>query len=110
METCLLCNKPFEEGTGISLTDNIVVDVFCSQECKDNSTIIMKDFNSITSDKIVCPYCKHEHIDSFEFTEDDYEFVCQECDRVFSMTRDVSISFLTTPYIDEIVKMNKEGK
>lgn len=48
-------------------------------------------------ENIICPHCNYEHEDSWEHTEDEPEFRCADCDKIFSMTRDVTVSYTTTP-------------
>lgn len=43
---------------------------------------------------IVCPYCQHEHNGSdYHGDYDDDIFVCEECDRYFRLTTEISVSY-----------------
>lgn len=47
---------------------------------------------------IVCPYCGHEHCDSWEYGagDDNGETECGECGLPFLWTREVSVTYSTT--------------
>ena len=47
------------------------------------------------TDEIVCPYCGHEHGDSWEYG-DSGRMTCGECNREFDMERNVSVSYVTS--------------
>ena len=50
------------------------------------------------TENIVCPYCGHEHSDSYEYRpgEEDIGLVeCEHCEREFMATRIVSITYTT---------------
>lgn len=46
------------------------------------------------TDEIVCPWCGHEHADSWEFG-DGSEMVCGECDNVFVFRKMVTVTYST---------------
>ena len=57
-----------------------------------------KEINSSYTDEIVCPYCGHEFLDSWEYDFDhgDIELDCYECGNKFTAYRDVDVTYCTT--------------
>lgn len=51
-------------------------------------------------DRIVCPYCHHEHPDACDYPERD-TFECDHCDRLFSVELQVRYSFRMRPLREE---------
>jgi transcription elongation factor Elf1 len=47
------------------------------------------------TDNIVCPYCGHEHIDSWEYDCNDAEAYCGGCGEEFSYERIIQINYTT---------------
>lgn len=56
----------------------------------------MREIDHKYTDELVCPYCGHEHRDSWEASDDDGSFWCGECDAEFSYTRHISVSYSTS--------------
>lgn len=54
-----------------------------------------KEFEYEFTDEIVCPYCGHEHIDSWEQPDEVDSFDCHECFMDFKMKRNVEITYST---------------
>ena len=61
------------------------------------------DYDCMMTAEIVCPYCKHEECDSWEFREDEGEHECPECGKSFEWVRSIEVSYST-------YKKNKEKK
>ena len=55
--------------------------------------VLKFDGNTQHTDEIVCPHCGHEHSDSWEMSAG--EEVCERCERVFRISRDVEITYST---------------
>ena len=47
------------------------------------------------TDNIVCPYCGYEDKDSWERPDDSDIISCNNCDKTFSYTRWVDVSYCT---------------
>ena len=45
--------------------------------------------------EIVCPYCGHEHSDSWELNHDSGEFECYECEKEFHYERSITVDYST---------------
>ena len=56
----------------------------------------MNNINHEYTDEIVCPYCGHEHGDSWELESDDGETNCSSCDKPFNYTRRHSVDYSTS--------------
>lgn len=52
-----------------------------------------KDIDTSMTDEITCPYCGHEHIDSWEYRNDEGSMQCGECSKYFRWDRDVSVYY-----------------
>lgn len=48
------------------------------------------------TDEIVCPYCGYEYSECYEFSEDDDEILCDQCDKIFSYSRHMEVTYTTT--------------
>lgn len=56
------------------------------------------DLDTDCTDNVVCPWCGHEHDCSWEFFDDGHESTeaeCGECDKPFTASRDVSVTYST---------------
>jgi len=73
----------------------------CFMDSTQGNTETDKPIHGATSgeDNIRCPYCGHEHRDSWEFGlgEDDGEDECVECERSFKWSRQVTVTYSTQP-------------
>jgi DNA-directed RNA polymerase subunit RPC12/RpoP len=50
------------------------------------------------TDEVVCPYCGYEFEDSWEFftnDQEDTEIDCDECDKTFVASRNITITYST---------------
>ena len=107
MKHCLQCHKEFEEGTGVRNSYSNE-EYFCSEECDDHFHLI-SDKEITLEEEIVCPYCGYEHSDSFEVEDEDEDFECSSCGRVFSAYREYhDVTYSSTPHLDELLKMKAE--
>ena len=52
------------------------------------------------TEKIVCPYCGHKFINSFEYSESEEDVPCQSCDKKFDLSVDVEIYYTTSKRYD----------
>ena len=76
----------------------------CSEHPKDD-LLIASEIEKIHDEpdetysehEITCPYCGHEHGDSWEESHDDGERDCGECGSKFSWQRDVAVSYSSQP-------------
>jgi DNA-directed RNA polymerase subunit RPC12/RpoP len=48
------------------------------------------------TDEVICPYCGYEYSDSWEFRSNEGELTCNNCNKKFLYTRNISIDFSTT--------------
>ena len=53
-------------------------------------------------DKITCPYCGAQWIDSWEIQEDDDNMLCDECGKRFSLVIEHEITYSTTRRIEDM--------
>lgn len=60
---------------------------------------MIEENNCINTELIICPFCGHEHIDSWEQTKSG-EFECEGCEKLFF----VSVQVETTYTSFEILK------
>lgn len=51
-----------------------------------------KEFDTSNTDYIICPYCGHKLIDSWEFP-DHGDADCPECEKVFFFERQTSVTY-----------------
>jgi len=59
-----------------------------------------EEIDCSSTDEIVCPYCGHEHRDSWEMLDghsDCGKVDCGECEREFEVSRYVSVSYTSYP-------------
>lgn len=45
---------------------------------------------------IKCPYCDWENSDSYEFTEDSGNYICEDCGKEFFVERNIQITYDTS--------------
>lgn len=45
----------------------------------------------------VCPYCGHDHPDAWELDSDSGEMNCGVCNRAFSYSREIEVTYSTSP-------------
>jgi sarcosine oxidase delta subunit len=55
-----------------------------------------EDIDCEGTDEVVCPYCGYVHSDSWELGGDSGEDRCSGCEKFFSWTRNVSVSYSTS--------------
>lgn len=65
---------------------------------------IADGFDHEDTDEVVCPHCGYEHSDSWEAGEGKGE--CPDCGGLFTMERDVSVSYST----EKLTNESKGGK
>lgn len=102
---CFECGKSFKEGTGIS-SRALEHEWFCSETCKEHHYLVY-DNEKLSEGAIICPYCEYEHTDTWEYMDDDEEFECEGCGRVFEMVRDITVTYSSTPILRELLKMRE---
>ncbi len=59
---------------------------------------LAKEMKHEYTDEVVCPYCFHEHSDSWEFNDWVEGYECHECEKPFNVTRNVTINYSTSKY------------
>lgn len=47
------------------------------------------------TDEIVCPYCGEVFTNSWDYDEDEDDFICDQCDREFYYTTNQKITYST---------------
>jgi len=60
---------------------------------KEDRQDIVNRGASFGEEDVVCPWCGHEHGDSWEYSDGNYD--CEECEKRFSVSRDVCVTFST---------------
>jgi len=55
----------------------------------------MSEFDHECTDEVVCPWCGCEFTDSWEFSDSYDELQCDECGKIFSMIREIEVSYST---------------
>jgi len=60
-----------------------------------------KEYNTRCTDDVVCPHCLHEHVDSWEFDENEDDTQCHSCNESFSMCRNIRITYSSWKIKDE---------
>ena len=55
----------------------------------------MSEIDCENTCEIVCPYCGHKHIDSWEMTAGEWD--CVDCGKLFFVYRHVEITYSTSP-------------
>lgn len=71
---------------------------------------IIADTSTSHSHKLICPYCKKEHTDPYEFfdsLEESVERDCYECGRRFMAKRSVSVTYYGLRAIEESKQIPK---
>ncbi len=64
----------------------------------------MKHIECSGTDEVVCPYCGHEHSDSWEWFRDnghDVDIDCATCGKTFRASPDYSVTYFTYQLTDE---------
>lgn len=51
--------------------------------------------DNFRADKITCPYCGCQDSDSWEAGDEDENYQCGSCEKNFSMTREIDVSYTT---------------
>lgn len=54
---------------------------------------ISKGFEHEYTDEVVCPHCGYNFSDSWEMSEGEHD--CHECEKSFTMSRDVTVTYET---------------
>lgn len=96
---CDKCGLKVENGDGIYADGGFYHTNTCWEEVKQgyiNSYEWEESATSYESD-LICPYCGYKEIDSWEVSGDDGENTCGRCDSEYSYTRDVEVTYTTTP-------------
>ena len=53
---------------------------------------MIEENDCTNTELIVCPFCGHEHIDSWE-QEESGNFECEECENVFYVSVQIEVSY-----------------
>lgn len=48
------------------------------------------------TDNLVCPYCGHEHMDSWEISDGPSFYTCHECDKNFNYDTEITRTFTSS--------------
>lgn len=59
------------------------------------------DFMHCSQDEIVCCYCGHRNIDSWEYTEDNTEYTCGACEKTMELEVYISVLYSTKKMEDK---------
>lgn len=55
-----------------------------------------KEIDTFCTDNIVCPWCGHEDLESWELEGDSADAECPECQGVFHYEREISVHYTTS--------------
>ena len=96
---CDKCNEKVERGEGIYAERGFYHKDTCYEQIKQKHIDDYEWDEHKTSYEIemICPYCGYTERDSWELTDDDGQNTCGQCDSEYEYTRDVSITYSTTP-------------
>jgi len=59
----------------------------------------MEDLDTSYTDLITCPWCEHEHQDSFEMEDGQHD--CEVCEKPFEVSHDVTVTYSTSKVIKQ---------
>ena len=105
MYTCRLCGKPTPNfhpyETNIARILHIDGESICD-ECYDALARRRHWKNEqFKTENIVCPWCGYENKDSWELPNEDDEYECPECGRVFEYQRNFEVTYTSCRRIDD---------
>lgn len=88
----------------VCFTTNLDFSGVCEINAKDSG-----DEEVYSNGEIACPFCGHEHPDSYEYGDSKERQECGRCSAVFSFERDVSVAY-TTRLVKppKVVRVNDE--
>lgn len=69
-----------------------------------------EEIDHTCTDEIVCPYCGQEVSDSWELSDDHSSYDCCNCDKQFSYSREVSVTYSTSKMCEENGFKHKWGE
>ena len=102
-----MCDLCFYDDKFQHCSNSLNIRGVCARDMRsDRTSVIFKEVNETYSggeDEIVCPYCgckmdANEHLELFEDSGlefDDEEIECDECERTFNVSRQVSFYYDT---------------
>ena len=96
---CDKCKEKVELGEGIYTDGGFYHEDLCYEQIRQKHIDDYEWEESKTSYEIemVCPHCGYAERSSCELTDDDGENTCGQCDSEYEYTRNVSITYSTTP-------------
>ena len=82
--------------------------VLCEACHTDHVNERIRLFNGDTSctDEVVCPHCGYEHSDSWECSDHEEGYVCDDCGHKFTITRDVEVTYSTVKSVAAYLLQN----
>ena len=100
---CDRCNAEVGKGFGIYAIGGFYHRDSCWEEEKQELIKQYKWHEHKTSleHEMICPYCGYEQRDSWEIPGDDGTVECGRCEKEFDFTRNVEVTFSTTPLAKE---------
>lgn len=54
-----------------------------------------EEFDTDYTSEVVCPYCGHQHRDSWELLEDCDTYECVSCEKEFEYQRETEVTYCT---------------
>lgn len=96
-------NKEFQFGENIKIDNQLYV--LCRKTIEgDNfyigiSKVEMKDdedINDLYESEITCPACGSQLTDSWEMSDSDDEYQCENCGSIFSYEREIDVNYICT--------------
>ena len=77
-----------------------VVCTKCKYETADGHASVVRsshgEIEHDCTDEITCPYCGYEFSESWEYGRDHGEIECHECDKSFTYSRDIQVTYATS--------------
>jgi len=100
---CDRCKAEVGKGFGIYANGGFYHRYSCWEEEKQE---LIKQYEwhedkTSVEEEMICPYCGYEQMNSWEIPGDDGTVECGRCEKEFDFTRNVEVTFSTTPIAKE---------
>jgi DNA-directed RNA polymerase subunit RPC12/RpoP len=96
---CDKCKAIVGHGFGIYADGGFYHRTTCWEEIKQGhiDNYEWEELNTALESEVICPYCGYVARDSWELSGDDGENTCGRCEKEYNYTRNVEITYTTTP-------------
>jgi len=101
---CDKCGLKVERGEGIYASGGFYHKEPCWEEVKKEfiNSYEWEELKTALEDNATCPYCGHIEINSWELCGDDGTNICGRCEKEYNFTRNVEITYSTSPIEREV--------